>query len=160
MPDQDWIGHRGENLFRVMITKICDNKMWFHEVMLGEKYPTVDFHLDLLPSVIAKSYCFIQVKATAHGYTGTGDAEKLNVQVTREDLERLKGIPAPTYVVGIDVMGEKGFLFPIKKDSPPSINGIPTKYPIDCTTIKQLWQEVNGNWKAKKMLSSKSIFKF
>ncbi len=160
MTKQDQIGHRGENLFTVMITRRCENRMWFFEVMLGEKYPTIDFHVDLLEPTTEKAYCFVQVKATAKGYSGMGAGRKLNVRVSKKDVQRLRKIPAPTYVVGIDVtpaMGQ-GYIIAIDRNVTTAVTGLPTRHPLDCRAIKKLWKEVDAYWKARDMLMAKSMF--
>jgi hypothetical protein len=160
MTRQDQIGHRGENLFAVMITKQCLGRAWFFEVKLGEKYPTIDFHVDLLEPTVEKAYCFVQVKATDKGYSGTGVDRKINVRVSKKDVQKLRKMPAPTYVVGIDVskpMGQ-GYIMAIDRLVTKGINGLPTKYPLDCRALKTLWNEVDTYWKAKDMLMAKSAF--
>ena len=160
MTPQDQIGHRGEALFAVMVTRQCEGRAWFFEVMLGEKYPTVDFHVDLLKPSIEKAYCFVQVKATNQGYLGTGVTRKLNVKITKSDVLKLRKVPAPTYIVGIDTtkpMGQ-GFIMAIDRSVTKGINGLPTKYPFDCRALKKLWAEVDDYWKARNMLMAKSVF--
>jgi hypothetical protein len=160
MTKQDQIGHRGEALFAVMVTRRCAGRTWFFEVMLGEKYPTIDFKVDLLAPTVEKAYRFVQVKATDKGYSGAGAGRKLNVKVSKKDVQQLRRIPAPAYVVGVDVTRPMGqaFIVAIDKNVTEGINGLPTRYPLDCRALKKLWAEVDTYWKARDMLMAKSVF--
>jgi hypothetical protein len=64
---RDYIGKRGENLFRVIIGELCDGGPWFDETYLGEKHTTTDFLVELVeliePSSDGASF-FVQVKST------------------------------------------------------------------------------------------------
>ena len=99
---KDQIGKRGESLFTAMITRPCHNRMWFIDTFMGEKYPTIDFYVNLIDSTVERAFLYVQVRATNNGYSGNGATRKLNVKVTKRDIQRLKRIPGPTYVVGID----------------------------------------------------------
>jgi len=65
------------------------------------------------------------VKATNKGYFGAGATRKLNVRVTKRDIQRLKRIPGPMYVVGIDVIDPygKGYIIAIDKSTTGTLNG-------------------------------------
>ncbi len=104
------------------------------------------------------AYFFVQVKATKNGYTGTGPDEKLKVKVTKADIAKLKKVPAPTYVVGIDIVKECGFIVAITDETTASLSGITTKFRINCRVIKALWSEVDTYWRARKMLAATSTF--
>lgn len=157
---KDQIGKRGESLFTAMITRPCYNRMWFIDTFMGAKYPTIDFYVDLIDPTVERPFLYVQVKATNKGYFGPGAARKLNIKVTKRDIQRLKRIPGPTYVVGIDVVEPygKGYIIAIDKSITGAINGLPTKNRLDCTTIQKLWNEVDTYWKAKDMLMRASTF--
>ena len=55
----------------------------------------------------------MQVKGTRLGYTAKEN--RLRVQVTQDDIDRMVGCPAPTYVVGIDVEVGDGFLLSVNE---------------------------------------------
>jgi hypothetical protein len=101
----DHIGHRGENIFRALITRFCYGRFYFHEVFLGEKHATTDFKVELINPTSAGAWFYVQVKSTTKGYTGAGDGRLLNVKVTKNEIEKLKKAPGPAYVVGIDSTG-------------------------------------------------------
>jgi hypothetical protein len=157
---QDQIGHRGETLFRVMITRKCRGRRWFYDVIFPEKYPTIDFHVELLQPRSEKAHCYVQVKATEQGLGGDGPDRMLKVRVSRADVKRLRRMPAPTYVVGIDVTKELGeaYIMAIDKSLAGAINGLPARHRFDCRALRKLWLEVDAYWKAKNMLMAQSTF--
>jgi hypothetical protein len=155
---KDYIGKRGEIIFPMLITKWCEGKPWFDPTFLGEKTEAKDFLVNLIRPESGDAHFFVQVKATRNGYTGTGPDEKLTVQVTKADIAKLKKVPAPTYVVGIDIVKECGFIIAITNATTGSISGITTRFRINCRVIKALWKEVDAYWKARKMLAATSRF--
>src|SRR5438874_838005 len=111
MSSLDDIGNRGENLFRVLITAYCGRKRpYFRETFLGEKFKALDFMVHLVGVRSGLPYFFVQVKTTTTGYSSGKSGKRLRVKVTPRDVQRLKGIPAPTYVVGIDMKSGEGYL--------------------------------------------------
>jgi hypothetical protein len=155
---KDYIGKRGEVIFPMLITKWCDGEPWFDVVFLGEKAEAKDFLVHLIEPESGDAHFFVQVKATRSGYTGTGADEKLNVKVTKADVAKLKKVPAPAYVVGLDIVKECGFIIAITDATTGSISGITTRFRINCQVIKALWREVDAYWKARKMLATTSRF--
>lgn len=155
---KDYIGKRGEIIFCMLITKWCEGEPWLDVTFLGEKAETKDFMVNLIEPASGDAPFYVQVKATTTGYTGTGPDRKLNVKVTKEDVEKLKHSAGLAYVVGVDIQGECGYLMAITKDVTGAISGIPTKHRINCDLIKKLWKEVDNYWKARKMLPRTSQF--
>lgn len=135
---KDYIGKRGEIIFSMLITKWCNGKPWFDSTFLGDKAEAKDFLVNLFEPESGDAHFFVQVRATKSGYTGTGADEKLKVKVTKADIAKLKRIPAPAYVVGIDIVKECGFIIAITGETTRSISGITTKFPINCRVIKAL----------------------
>lgn len=155
---KDYIGKRGETIFKALITKWCGGRPWFDDIFLGEKAETRDFLVNLIgPSVVASLF-YVQVKSTRKGYTGKGANKKLKVSVTKEDVSKLKNSAGPAYICGIDIVNNCGFLFSITKTTRGPISGIPSRYRINCRTIRKLWKEVDDYWKNRDMLPGTSQF--
>ena len=154
----DPIGKRGENIFTVLITKWCDGHPWFSDTFLGEKHETTDFMIELIEPTAGHAQFYVQVKSTNANYKGKGANRKLDITVTRKDVEKLKRIHAPTFVVGIDIDRVCGYIVAITQASAGGINGIPTSNSLNCRTLKALWKEVDNYWKAKNILTQKSKF--
>src|SRR5262245_23487334 len=109
---RDDIGTRGEAIFRVRITDPYgpDRTPLFRPCHLGEKFPTLDFLVELvgLPEG-REAYFFVQVKATTRGLT-RGQPARLRVSVLQHDIDRMLVYPGPTYVVGVDCRAERAYI--------------------------------------------------
>ena len=103
------LGQRGENLFSVLITRFYGrDKPIFRPQFLGDKWRTSDFIVELIDDTTsATPYFFVQVKTTRQGYD---QQNRLKVQISTEDMQKLAALPAPTYVVGIDDVNEQGYI--------------------------------------------------
>ena len=78
----DDIGNRGEAVFRVRITDPYGPRKspLFRAYHLGEKFPTLDFLIELVGLPTGRvAYFFVQVKATTRGLTreSTGEGSGL-----------------------------------------------------------------------------------
>jgi hypothetical protein len=156
---KDYIGKRGETIFRMLITKWCGGEPWFDDVFQGEKAEIIDFVVQLIEPTATAAVFYVQVKATGKGYSGIGANKKLNVKVSKKAVSRLKNCAGPAFVVGIDIEKDCGFLLPITTATAvATITGIPTRHRIDCRVIKRLWKEVDDFWKNKSMLPRTSTF--
>jgi hypothetical protein len=154
---RDYIGKRGEKIFSVLITRWCDGRPWFDEQFLGEKAEAKDFVVHLVGPTSGDATFYVQVKSTREGYHGQGANRKLRVGLSREDLEKLQAVHAPTYVVGIDIQAERGYIVAITADLKKGFSRLSTRHPLNCKTIKTLWKEVDDYWVARKsMLPSTS----
>jgi hypothetical protein len=63
--NKDYIGKRGEDLFRVAITRSCGGEQWFDQRFMGEKAEGLDFEVTLCRSSVFQAFFYVQVKATA-----------------------------------------------------------------------------------------------
>ncbi len=158
MNPKDYIGKRGENIFRVLITEFCDGMPLFDDAFLGEKHEATDSLVELINPTSGHAYFFAQIKSTTSRYTGLGAARKLDVRVTKRDVEKLKKVPAPIYVFGIDIEKQRGYIMAITRRTTGGISGIPTKNSLSCRSLKMLWKEVDDYWTAKRMLVQDSVF--
>ena len=78
--------------------------------------------------------------------------------MSTEDLRRASACPAPTYLIGVDEVGEAAYIFPILADMTKTIFSIPTKYPLDCTNLELLEEEVVRFWASREMSRRTSVF--
>jgi hypothetical protein len=152
------VGKRGEVLFRSLITRWCGGRPWFDEVFLGEQFEARDFMVNLVEPSTVEACFFVQVKATALGYTGSGVRRRLRVQISRRDIETLKNAPGPAFVVGMDIHSDrKGYIVAVTKSS-KGFSSLPTRHPLNCRTLRRLWREVDEYWMRRKMLPDASAF--
>jgi hypothetical protein len=157
MHPKDHLGMRGEYLAFVRLTEVCrdNNTPYFVLHFLGAKCPLFDALVELVDAGDKTPYFFAQMKATREGYNTRG---RLKVQVGKSDVISMVRYPAPTYVIGVDERNEKAYVVAIHGGMNTTISSISTAHPLNCVTLKHLWDEVKEYWKDKKMEQKKSRF--
>ena len=148
------IGKIGERIFTVLIGRYFDpNGYLFDPIFLGDKYPTVDFYVDLLNNQEEKGFFFVSVKTTTQGYSA--DKTKLKIHVSKEELKALTKYPVPVYLFGIDAVEEKGYFTCVNHiDTNSNLSGLPVAYPLEITYMNTLWNEVKQFWNANHSIDS------
>lgn len=118
----------------------------FRASHLGEKYPVVDFIVDILdPNENSLGFFFVQVKATN---AAKPKAKNLPLQIELTKYNRLAQIPAPTFIVGVDIDAEEVYLVCAPKPAKKSISSICKKYDLKDDGIRvALYKEVKDYWK-------------
>ncbi len=161
MPTNDAIGDRGESIFQVHITNYTPGgDPLFRPVVLGAKYPTLDFFVELLGLPAGRvAYFFAQVKATGRGYTKKPPV-RLKVGVSQADIDRMLTYPGPTYVIGIDQQPgqEQAFIASVNGPAMGRIQGLPTTYPLNSANLQTLWDEVESYWRHNGAALNNSAF--
>lgn len=151
------LGQRGEALFYVLITRTFGRpKPIFRPQFLGDKWPTVDFIVELVDAGRMTPYFFAQVKTTRNGYTST--TNRLKVKVSREDMLKLASYPAPTYIIGIDEIKEDGYIISANGEWLNGMSSLATPYPINRKTQDLLYEEVNRFWTGARGTRRRSKF--
>ncbi|MGL4550399.1 MAG: DUF4365 domain-containing protein [Gemmataceae bacterium] len=157
MEGRDDIGSRGEFLFCAMIMNFCGRPLpYFRPRFLGEKARTLDYLVELVGPGDRTAFFFAQVRATRLGYTKRD--HRLRVGLTAADLRRLRRVPAPTYLVGIDEIGEAGYILAVLEGTSGPMSSLPSGYPLDCGTLGRLHQEVESYWAGRDMTRRHSAF--
>jgi hypothetical protein len=160
MPTKDDIGNRGESIFEVRITDPYgpSKEPLFRPYHLGEKFPTLDYLVELVGLPAARvAYFFAQVKATTQGITKKPPL-RLRISVSQSDIDRMLIYPGPTYVFGIDSEKEQAYVASVNGTAMRPIQGLPVTYPLNAANMRILWAEVEGYWKAKSMILDHSEF--
>lgn len=142
---------------QALLTQTCPGRLlpFFQVKFLGDKFPTLDFFVELVDAGTITAFFFVQVKTTRQGYTKNN---RLKVQVSREDMQRLASYPAPTYIMGIDYDQEVGYVVAVNANNPSSMASLATKYPLNCATLQLLWNEVRDFWNQHNVRLMKSAF--
>jgi hypothetical protein len=140
------IGKRGENIFSTIISRYVPTAGFMLDpTFLGEKFPSVDFHVDLLNYPHKKGFFFASVKTTTRGYNA--DQSRLKITVDKDEIAELNKFPVPVYLFGIDENEETGFFLNANSlDNTHNLNGIPVDYPVNLDNIERLWKEVANYW--------------
>lgn len=157
MSPKDHLGKRGESIAFVRLTEVCqaNDLPFFIPYFLGDKAPLFDALVQLVGAGEKTPMFFAQVKSTRDGYNDNG---RLKVQVTKEDVEAMVNYPAPTYVIGIDEREEKAVTISLYGTMDKTISSLSTAHPLNCATLKVLWDEVKDYWAGKQMDRSASVF--
>ncbi|MEI6122705.1 MAG: DUF4365 domain-containing protein [Bacteroidota bacterium] len=151
------IGDRGEHIFSVLISEKVNNSYLFKPSFLGEKWPTIDFYVELINTQNnLPFFCLFQIKSTSKNYTKK--AHKLKVHFSLNDLQRLSAFHAPTYIVGIDESNKLGYFLSANNTFNSPINNLPTTFPLDVNNLLLLWQEVIAFWSNSHISTFKSQF--
>src|SRR5688572_5392436 len=97
---QDVTGFRGEKIVELCLTDYSAfPRPLFRPAFLGDKWPAVDFYVELNDVRGKRPYFLIQCKATAAALTGRSTS--LAISSRRDDIARLLQIPGPTYILGV-----------------------------------------------------------
>ena len=158
MPTTDDIGNRGEAIFELRITDPYgpDGGPLFRPYHLGEKFPTLDYLIELVGLPAGEvGYFFAQVKSTTQSPT-----MRLPVKVSQRDVDRMLTYPGPTYVVGIDgrPTHERAYVVSANKPGMGRIRSLPLSFPLNAANINALWKEVRDYWSNRNMIMANSIF--
>ena len=140
------IGKRGERIFAFIVGKsFAPHGYLFDTVFLGDKYPTVDFYVDLLNYTVKKGFFFASVKTTTQGYTT--EKNHLKIFVSKEELQELVKYQVPTYVFGIDAVEEKGYFTRVNHiNIDQNLSSLSLAYPMESPYLWELWEEVKLFW--------------
>jgi hypothetical protein len=153
----DDLGQRGESLFSALITKMWGRQRpVFRSKFLGDKWPALDFIVELIGAGDITPYFFAQIKTTRRGYTEKG---RLRVNVSSRELRKIASYPASTYIIGIDDAGEIGYIVSANGDWMGGVSSLTTEHPINETNQNLLWQEVLRFWTEAKLPRATSVFK-
>src|SRR5205814_10219828 len=97
---QDVTGFRGEKIVGLRLTDYSQfARPLFRPGFLGDKWPAVDFYVELNDVSGRRPYFLAQVKSTASRLGPK--ATTLRISSTRDDVARLLELPGPTYILGV-----------------------------------------------------------
>lgn len=121
---------------------------------MGEKWPVVDFLVELIGAGDMKPYFFAQVKTTREGYTR--GRRRLKVKIGAGDMRRLASYPAPTYIVGVDDDDDRGEAYIVSANGEwmSNLPSLPTLFPVNRDNQDRLWEEVYDFWERVKSQSA------
>ncbi len=144
---QDVTGFRGEKILELRLT---DYQHFagplFRPGFLGDKWPAVDFYVELRRVSRKTPYFFAQAKTTAGLLPRS--ARALRISSKRDDVERLLKIPGPTYIFGIHEKSQRVFVRSIHDGTPArAITRIPVSHELTAANLRKLHDEVKAFWK-------------
>ncbi|MBF2025296.1 MAG: DUF4365 domain-containing protein [Oscillatoriales cyanobacterium C42_A2020_001] len=129
----------------VLITEFHSNSgPIFKPQFLGDKWQYIDFIIELVGAQTTTPFFFVQVKTTREGYTQKH--RRLKVKIKSHQLQGIVSYPAPTYLIGIDEINERGYILSANEPHLKSLSTFSTKFPVNKQNREQLWNEVNDFW--------------
>ena len=153
---RDVIGKRGELIVELRLSDYANFPApLFSTTHLGQKWPAVDFYVELATVAGKRPFFLAQAKSTASACSRTN----LRISSTKQDIERLLEIPAPTYLLGIHEPTKRVFVRAVHKGSAvKAITRIPLAYELTSQNLKALHNEVVRFWGKGKHKPTGSIF--
>lgn len=129
----------------------------FRPQFLGDKWPTVDFIVELLGVRNLKPFFFVQVRTTY--FTETADKDRLAVQINRTTVSGLSQYPVPTYIVGVDSKKKMAYLVSANGESNSGVSSLCQTFSLDDDAVlESLWTEVADFWQAPLLPKLESAF--
>ena len=155
---RDVTGFRGEKIVELCLT---DYRTFpaplFRPGFLGDKWPTIDFYVELHGVRGKRLYFFGQVKATTSKLITSSTT--LSVSTKKTDIERLLRIPGPTYILGVHEPSKRVFVKSVHSGIPmKAITRIPLKYELTSANLKRLHDEVRKYWSSTVHKPTSSVF--
>lgn len=134
------------------------NRPLFRPVPCGDKWPATDLYVELLDTGLKVTpFFFVQVKSTNQGYQTR--KRNLKVRLDKADIERLAAIPAPTYLVGVEVKADReAFILAIRTRRKKSLQSLPAKHDLSYPNLERLYDEVKDLWNANHAKPKSSHF--
>lgn len=147
------IGKRGESIFSTIVGRDVPSKGYLLDpVFLGDKFPTVDFYVDLLKYPKKRGFFFASVKTTT---LGVNKKNKLKISVPKEEIALLSKFTVPVYLFGINEKTEEGYFISCNSlDPSKNLNGVPLLYPVNSSNVGKLWKEVCNYWNTNKEITN------
>jgi hypothetical protein len=143
---KDYIGKRGEFLIAGKLLDFCGRPLpFFDPHPLGEKCRIFDFLVELVTDDKTPPYFLVSAKATTKRKTKT--TANLKVGVKAKDVQAMVRCPVPAYLIGVDEPAGEAFILSMHGSLKGPISAIPTTYPLDASTLPDLWAEVRSYWK-------------
>jgi Domain of unknown function (DUF4365) len=143
------IGDFGELLAATFLSRPVRGKYrrpLFKPTHLGEKYPVVDFIVDVLdPTENSIGFFFVQVKSTS---AACALSRTLRLDVELEKYNKLAAIPVPTFLIGVDTQNESAFMIAAPKAVLRTFSSITKKHDLADDDVRVgLYKEVAEYWR-------------
>lgn len=136
-------GFRGEKILELCLTDYKEfAEPLFRPGFLGDKWPSIDFYVELQAVSKRKPYFFAQAKATTAKLS-----QNVSISAKKKDIERLLQIPGPTYLFGIHEPSGRVFVRSVHAGTPvKAITRIPLSHELTRKKLRTLHDEVREFW--------------
>jgi hypothetical protein len=155
---KDVTGFRGEKIVELCLTEYSAfPRPLFRPGFLGDKWPAVDFYVELNVVRGNRPYFLIQTKATSAGLTR--GARSIRISATKRDVARLLRMPGPTYIVAVHEPSRRVFVKSVHTGIPVrGITRIPLAHELTAANLQRLYNEVRDYWRTTGHKPVNSVF--
>jgi len=155
---QDVTGFRGEKIVELCLTDYSAfSRALFRPAFLGDKWPSIDFYVELMALPRKTPYFFIQAKTTSSTLRPASRA--LRVSTRASDIEHLLRIPGPTYLFGVHELSHRVFVRSVHSGVPlKAITRISLSNELTSEKLRLLYDEVKAFWKGVDHKPKSSVF--
>ena len=155
---RDVTGFRGEKIAELRLTDYqAFPEPLFRPGFLGDKWPAIDFYVELTAIRGKRPYFFCQVKATTSALTA--GSTYLTISTKRKDIDRLLRIPGPTYILGVHEPSKRVFVRSVHAGIlVKAITQIPLAYELTSMNLQNLHNEVQNYWSTNNHKPTSSVF--
>lgn len=155
------IGRRGEVLVESEFLRPVYhgwNRPLFRAIHLGDKYPIVDYIVDLLDArERTTGFFYVQVKATDRDASGR---RRLPVRCDKLKYNALISLPIPTYLVGVNLFDDTLFVRAACRSRTQRLTSMTKSHSLATDSVKvTLYKEVRSYWKTHRIRMWKSALK-
>ncbi len=142
----DVTGFRGEKIVELCLTNYAASAQpLFRPGFLGDKWPAVDFYVELEGVQGRRPYFLIQVKSTSK--VVAVNASSLRVTSKKRDVDRLLQVPGPTYILGVHEPSARVFAKSVHDGTAAkAVTRIPLTHELTPTNLQRLYDEVRDYW--------------
>ncbi|MGK7897816.1 MAG: hypothetical protein AB4372_30425 [Xenococcus sp. (in: cyanobacteria)] len=155
---RDVIGFRGEKILELCLTDYqAFPQPLFNPGFLGDKWPAIDFYVELTSIPGKRLYFFGQAKATTSELTKNSTI--LNISTTKKNIEQLLEIPGSTYIFGIHEPTKRVFAQSVHTGIPvKAITRISVSNELTSVNLRRLHDEVRDFWTSNFYKPTTSVF--
>ncbi|HEY2858634.1 MAG TPA: hypothetical protein VGJ21_09475 [Terracidiphilus sp.] len=152
------MGFRGEKILELGLTDYQTfAQPLFRPGFLGDKWPSVDFYVELLHVQGRKPFFLAQAKSTAGALSPHDRA--IRISSKKKDIAGLLQIPGPTYIFGIHEPSRRVFVRSVHRGTPVrAITRIPMSHELTPRNLRKLYDEVQAFWKSPNHKPQSSVF--
>jgi hypothetical protein len=154
----DVTGIRGEAIVELCLTDFRNlERPLFRPGFLGDKWPAIDFYVELCDVRGKCPYFFAQAKTTRSILSKSSGGLKISGK--KRDVERLLRLPGPTYTFGIHEPSQRIFVRSVHAGSPvKAIRRIPLRNELTRSKLKMSYDEVQAFWATHGRKPETSVF--
>lgn len=155
---QNVTGFRGEKITELVLTDYSSFPgPLFQPGFLGDKWPSIDFYVELNDVPGQRPYFFVQTRSTRS--TTSLRTHSLKIQTRKEDIEKLLRIPGPTYIIGVHEPSKRAFIRSVHAGpSPKVITKISVANELTSDNLLKLHAEVRMFWNSIDHKPKASVF--